>query len=43
MFMAITVAVGKVRPELRRLLEVTRETLDIALEQIKPGKWSAEY
>jgi methionyl aminopeptidase len=38
---AITLPVGEVRPEVRRLLDVTKETLDIALEHIKPGKkWS---
>ncbi len=38
---AITMAVGEVRPELRKLLDVTKSTLDIALENIKPGKkWS---
>jgi len=38
---AITVPVGTVRPHVQRLLDVTRETLDIALQQIKPGKkWS---
>src|SRR2546421_450501 len=38
---AITVSVGQVKPHVQRLLEVTRETLDIALLHIKPGKkWS---
>lgn len=38
---AITVPVGTVRPHVQRLLDVTRETLDIALQQINPGKkWS---
>src|SRR5437016_5617981 len=38
---AITVAVGEVKPHVQRLLQVTRETLDIALLHIKPGKkWS---
>src|SRR4029079_4441257 len=39
--MAITVAVGTVRPEVQRLLDVTKETLDIAIANIKPDKkWS---
>src|SRR5947208_9130092 len=33
---AITVAVGEVRPNLKRLIDVTKETLDIALQHIKP-------
>jgi len=38
---AVTVPVGQVRPQVQRLLDVTRETLDIALQHIKPGKkWS---
>jgi methionyl aminopeptidase len=38
---AITVAVGPVSPQTKRLLDVTKETLDIALQHIKPGKkWS---
>jgi methionyl aminopeptidase len=38
---AITVAVGQVQPRVQRLIDVTKETLDIALEHIKPGKkWS---
>src|SRR6266550_121182 len=35
---AITVAVGSVKPHVKRLLDVTRETLDIALLHIKPDK-----
>jgi methionyl aminopeptidase len=39
--MAITLPVGTVRPEVQRLLDVTRETLDIAIANIKPEKkWS---
>ena len=39
--MAITVAVGQIKPELQRLVDVTRETLDIAIANIKPDKkWS---
>src|ERR1051325_7338880 len=38
---ATTVPVGQVKPEVKRLLDVTRQTLDIALQHIKPGKkWS---
>jgi len=38
---AITVPVGKVSPVARKLLDVTRQTLDLALEHMKPGrKWS---
>jgi methionyl aminopeptidase len=34
---AITVPVGDVSPETRRLLEVTRESLELAIEQARPG------
>jgi methionyl aminopeptidase len=38
---AVTLAVGTIRPEVQRLLDVTRETLQIAIEHIKPEKrWS---
>ena len=38
---AITVGVGTLRPEVQKLIDVTRQTLVIALENIKPGrKWS---
>jgi len=38
---AITVGLGKVSPVAKKLLEVTRNTLDLALKQMKPGKrWS---
>jgi methionyl aminopeptidase len=38
---AITVAVGEVKPEVRKLIDVTKETLGIALQHIQPGKkWS---
>ncbi len=38
---ATTVAVGNVGPKIKKLLDVTRETLDLALEHMKPGrKWS---
>jgi methionyl aminopeptidase len=38
---ATTVAVGKISPANQKLLYVTRETLDLAINNIKPGrKWS---
>lgn len=35
---AVTVPVGKIRPELQKLLDVTRDSLDRAIEQMRPGK-----
>jgi methionyl aminopeptidase len=38
---AVTIAVGTVKPEMQRLLQITRETLEIAVREIKPGRrWS---
>jgi methionyl aminopeptidase len=38
---AITVPIGRISPQLQKLLDVTRETLVLALETIRPGrKWS---
>jgi methionyl aminopeptidase len=38
---AITVAVGRVAPEVQRLMQVTRESLDLAVKEIRPGrKWT---
>src|SRR6476659_1725024 len=38
---AITVAVGEVKPNVRKLLDVTQETLQLALQHMRPGiKWS---
>lgn len=38
---AITVAVGKVSPEARRLIAITQETLDMAIRAVRPGvRWS---
>jgi methionyl aminopeptidase len=38
---AITVGVGEISPSLQRLLDVTRESLDLALANMRPGrKWS---
>ncbi|MBI3668605.1 MAG: type I methionyl aminopeptidase [Acidobacteria bacterium] len=34
---AVTVPVGKIRPELRELLRVTREALDHAIDKMRPG------
>lgn len=34
---AVTVPVGKVRPEVDQLLRVTRESLDHAIEKVRPG------
>jgi len=34
---ALTVPVGKVRPEAERLLRVTRESLDHAIDKVRPG------
>jgi methionyl aminopeptidase len=39
---ARTVAIGKIEPQTQRLLDVTRQALDIAIETIRPGLfWSA--
>jgi methionyl aminopeptidase len=38
---ATTVAVGKISADKQKLLDVTRQTLDLAIQHIKPGKkWS---
>src|SRR5215211_6603345 len=38
---ATTVPIGEINPKAKRLLEVTRETLTIAVQHMKPGrKWS---
>jgi methionyl aminopeptidase len=34
---AVTVPVGKIQPELQKLLDVTRESLDRAIEKMRPG------
>jgi methionyl aminopeptidase len=34
---ALTIPVGEIAPETRRLLEVTRDSLDRAIEQVRPG------
>jgi methionyl aminopeptidase len=39
--MAVTVPVGPISPLNQKLIDVTRQTLDLALRQIRPGvKWS---
>ncbi|MEK7071776.1 MAG: type I methionyl aminopeptidase, partial [Patescibacteria group bacterium] len=37
--MAITVPVGKVKPEVKKLIEVTRKSLEVGIEKIKPGNY----
>jgi methionyl aminopeptidase len=38
---ALTVGVGEISPSLQRLLDITRESLDLALANMRPGrKWS---
>jgi methionyl aminopeptidase len=34
---AVTIPVGTVPPEVERLLQVTRESLDLAIEKVRPG------
>ena len=34
---AVTVPVGEIRPELQKLLDVTRDSLDRAIEKMRPG------
>jgi methionyl aminopeptidase len=34
---AVTVPVGKISPELQKLLDVTRESLDRAIDKMRPG------
>ena len=34
---AVTVPVGKIQPELQKLLDVTRESLDRAIDKMRPG------
>ncbi len=34
---AVTVPVGNIKPELKRLLDVTRESLDRAIDKMRPG------
>jgi methionyl aminopeptidase len=35
---AVTIPVGEISPEARRLLDVTRESLELAIDQVRPGK-----
>ena len=38
---ATTVAIGRISPKTQKLMEITRQTLEMAIEQIRPGKkWS---
>ena len=37
--MAVTVAVGKIRPEVSQLLAVTKEALEIGIEQVGPNNY----
>lgn len=39
---ALTVAIGQISPEVQRLLEVTQETLQLAIRLIKPKRWWSE-
>ena len=39
---ALTLPVGRVDPEKRRLMDVTRETLEIAVRESKPGRYWSE-
>ena len=40
---AITVAVGEVSPEAKKLMEVTRESLELAIEKARPGNRPVRY
>ena len=37
--MATTVAIGKISRELKNLLKVTKKSLDLAIEEVKPGNY----
>lgn len=39
---ATTIPIGRVRPEVARLLQVTQEALQIAIEGIRPRRWWSE-
>ncbi len=39
---AITLPVGKIGPEVHRLLDITQSTLDLAIAEIRPGRMWAE-
>lgn len=39
---AVTLAIGKVSPEVQRLLTVTQEVLALAIRQIRPKRWWSE-
>ena len=37
--MAVTVPAGEIKPEVKRLIDVTRKSLEIGIEKIKPGNF----
>lgn len=39
---ALTVPIGRISPEVERLLQVTREALEVAVRLIKPKRWWSE-
>jgi len=39
---AVTIAIGRVAPDVERLLKVTAEALDIAVRTIRPQRWWSE-
>lgn len=39
---ALTVPIGRISPEVERLLQVTREALELAVRLIKPKRWWSE-
>ena len=39
---AVTLPVGNIAPETQRLLDVTRETLDLAIERLSSAEWWSE-
>ncbi|TFG49554.1 MAG: type I methionyl aminopeptidase [Candidatus Brocadiia bacterium] len=39
---AVTIMVGQVAPEVRKLVQVTRETLEIAVNEARPGRYWSE-
>jgi len=39
---ATTIPIGRIRPEVERLLQVTQEALQIAVEGIRPRRWWSE-
>jgi len=37
--MAVTLPVGRVKPEIRKLIEITRNSLEIGIKEVKPGRY----